>query len=490
MPDNIWERDDGVYFGYQCEPPDDPDNPLDGIWKTKPHFNLYSREPHIVTIGPNGSGKTRRLLIPNLHRLRNWSIVAIDPKGELAALTAAYRAGYEGGPREDRVVVIDPFGVVEQNYPRLVERYPFLKSRGYNPVAALDPAGTDFEDDAKKLAEALIKIDEKGERHWAESAQALVKGLLLAMRLRLGDASLEDLRDILGSRPETLAKAITGSKDEGFDGWVTEFGEKFPAIPATLNRFSRIGDDNRELLSILSNALTQTDWIDSRPIRADLKKGSFDFSILKRRPTTIYLVLPPRYLATHATWLRLMVTSILIPLLRSVDDAKVPVLFMLDEFAQMGHMKVIEDNLALMRAFGVKLWVVFQDLAQAEDLYAKRWESFIGNAGVVQAFAPQDVLTRKYLSELSGQRLYWLKSLSRSESRSSGQQSSRGESTQEQFQHLQGPVYWPQGLGLMETGQSVLFTRGRLRRTVLPDPSELPGAQEMLKRAYQEIGTR
>jgi type IV secretion system protein VirD4 len=68
-------------------------------------------------------------------------------------------------------------------------------------------------------------------------------------------------------------------------------------------------------------------------------------------------------------------------------------------------MQVIENNVALMRGYGLKLWLILQDLAQIQSLYKTRWESFIGNAGVVQSFAPQDVTTRDYLSNLSGQRL-------------------------------------------------------------------------------------
>ncbi len=53
-----------------------------------------------------------------------------------------------------------------------------------------------------------------------------------------------------------------------------------------------------------------------------------------------------------------MATSILLPLLRSVEAAPVPALLMLDEFAQLGHMEVIQDNYALLRGFAVKLWTV------------------------------------------------------------------------------------------------------------------------------------
>jgi type IV secretion system protein VirD4 len=165
----------------------------------------------------------------------------------------------------------------------------------------------------------------------------------------------------------------------------------------------------------------------------------------------------------------------------------VPVLFMLDEFAQLGHLPVIENNLALMREYGVKLWPVFQDLAQAEDIYKTRWESFISNAGVLQTFAPQDVTTRKYLSELSGQRLYWLETSSHNKSASFGAQLASTSGTQEGWQNMQGPVYWPQGLAAMQDGQAILFARGRAPRAWLPDPSEMPQVRAVLSRALQEL---
>ena len=208
---------------------------------------------------------------------------------------------------------------------------------------------------------------------------------------------------------------------------------------------------------------------------------------MKYAPMTVYLILPPRYLATHSTWLRLMVTAVLQPLMRSVRPATVPVLFMLDEFAQLGHLPMIENNLALMREYGVKLWPVFQDLAQAEAIYKTRWESFVGNAGVLQTFAPQDRTTRKYLSELSGQRLYWLETTSRSTSATSGPQLGTTSGSQEGWQNMQGPVYWPQGLAAMQDGQAILFAPGRAPRAFLPDPSEIPSVQAVLAKAAREM---
>ena len=52
--------------------------------------------------------------------------------------------------------------------------------------------------------------------------------------------------------------------------------------------------------------------------------------------------------------------------------------------------------------FGVKLFLVVQDLNQLRAIYRDRWESMIGNCGVMQFFAGNDAFTLKYLEERLG----------------------------------------------------------------------------------------
>ena len=205
MPENLWAADGGVYFGHQVSPAENSENPLQGDWTPTRNQHRYTGDRHLVTVGPNGSGKTRRLLIPNLVWLQNWSILVVDPKGTLAALTGPFRASM---PRQT-VIVIDPFGVLERDYPKLVARYPFLKSAGFNPVAALDPDGDDFPDDARALSEAIIRVEDKDQPHWARSAQDLVSGLMMCDRIENGpQSSLVAVRDWVGAEAGTLAREI------------------------------------------------------------------------------------------------------------------------------------------------------------------------------------------------------------------------------------------------------------------------------------------
>lgn len=475
--DNIWARNGGIYFGHQVAAPKKADRPLEGkeqqptvrdapiktSWQTLRRETCYGADRHVLTIGPNGSGKTRKLLMPNLFRLRDWSCIVIDPKGELAAHTAVFRASR----KDHKVFVIDPFQAIEKNYPNLFARYPeILRSKGYNPLKALDPESDNFVDDAKTLSMALIKTDNARDPYWPLAAQALIKGLLMTIRLMMepDKVSLWMLRSILGLPAKEIA--------QGLKKQVDALRKDRPAVAASLGQFTSYTPEDRELNGVLRTAIVQTDWLDSPPMQRDLQGEVIDFASLKETPTTIYLVLPPQYLTSHGTWLRLMVTAILMPLLRSVEKPKVPVLFMLDEFAQLGHMEVIQNNYALMRGFYVKLWTIWQDLTQAKRLYREQWETFVSNAGIMQTFAPQDLTTRDYLSRIADERTQWHPRENSSTGFDLKGRVSMGTSQGEV--HIQERVLKPYELAALDQDEAVLFIRrGEVRLSVLPQPDLL-----------------
>ena len=98
---------------------------------------------------------------------------------------------------------------------------------------------------------------------------------------------------------------------------------------------------------------------------------------------------------------------------------------------------------------------------------------------MLQCFAPQDVDTRDYLSKLSGQKTYWHQTTSKGRSNNPGQ-FGEGSSQNTAWQNHEGPVWYPQALGLIEDGQGVMFSRGRAVRGIYPDPSEMDGVAQML----------
>jgi len=79
------------------------------------------------------------------------------------------------------------------------------------------------------------------------------------------------------------------------------------------------------------------------------------------------------------------------------------VLFMLDEFPQLGHMQTVETGVQLNAGYGIKFWIVVQNLTQLKQHYRENWETFF-SAGAVTAYAPRDPTTSQELAKLSGER--------------------------------------------------------------------------------------
>jgi type IV secretion system protein VirD4 len=167
-----------------------------------------------------------------------------------------------------------------------------------------------------------------------------------------------------------------------------------------------LGTAGRERASIMSTARNQLGFLESPQLQSVLAKGKREplrLRDLKRKKTTVYLCLPAARMGTHARWLRLIINLAVAALEREKAQPRLPVLFMLEEFAALGHMRALEQASAYMAGFHLKLWIVLQDLTQLKRHYSEGWETFIANAGILQAFSVSDVTTCEYLSKRLGE---------------------------------------------------------------------------------------
>jgi type IV secretion system protein VirD4 len=432
----VWDTNGGVYFGYGTDR-------TEGAPPTSAPVIQYVGDRHLLSLGPGGSGINRRLLEPNVLGLPGWSLVIVDPNGELSALCARRR-----DPELQQTIVLNPFAVNG------------IPSQGCNPVAALDPASPEFPDDAHDIAAALMRDDDAGPGGLAAARDLLTAVIMYSRLTRADGGSLAHVRECLGQAPfQTLVDRLVAAAEE--HGW--------PELAVKAAPFGRSagGDANRILLS----ALAQTGWIDSRPIQTDLSVTTpIGFAMLKEVPKAVFLVLPARRLGTHAAWLRVMLASIIQALLRDGQAAKVPVMLMLDAYPAIarGGFPIVENNLAMLRACGVKLWTVWQDLAQLRSLYGDGFESFVSSCGVVQSFAPQDLVTAEYLSQRTGLTALELEARGRS---APGAPITQFQGGAVGYQPV--PRMLPQDLRNMDDGFSVIFSH-KVRNTIrayMPIPS-------------------
>jgi type IV secretion system protein VirD4 len=355
--------------------------------------------PMVTVAGPR-AGKTSTVLEPNLY-LYSGSMLVLDPKLELVQTARLRRAlGHS-------VHVLDPFG---------------QSSSSFNILNELDPKSWTVVDDAKTITNAIVVDDgDARSQHWTNSARTLLLGLiLLTLTFPESERNLVTVRELLSLTYPHLVDAVrramrlskSGKFDEAYYDEnrmavqtllriMSGAGNRFGGILAAIgNRF--LGTPQTERGGVLSTAAVNTDFLDSLPLRRISTRSDFHLGALRSdRPTTIFLCLPVGRMESHYRWLRLIVQMACTVLERmgTYPRDRAPILFMMEEFATLGHMEIMERAAAYFPGFGIKLWAILQSTSQLERYYKSTWENFLGNAGLVQCFANGDQPTLNYIAQ-------------------------------------------------------------------------------------------
>lgn len=412
---------------------------------------------HVSVFAPTGAGKGVSIILPFLLDSRE-SFLVVDVKGELAHLTAAHRAAAFG----QEVVRIDPFGLATD------------APATFNPLDGIDPDDPESLDQARAVAEAIV-VQDVGARdpHWTQKAATTIAGAILAVVnfCPKDRRSLQEVAEIMADKA-LLGGAIRALK----------------ASPAHGGLLARVGGEmalsaDRELDGILSTANRSLAFLGSPAVALSTRgTSSFDPSELGgRRGMTVYLILPAKYLRSHAGLLRLWVSA----LMRSVVDRGVraarPVNVVLDEAAALGHLEVIDDMLTMGRGYGLKILAVYQSLAQLRKVFPDGQDGvLLGNTTQV-FFAANDKATADYVSDRLGE---WTQTLA-----SGG--SSRGSSRQESPQGSNAGSSWGTNASWQLGGRWLLRPEEVVRldpRVAVTFHRNLPPLATYLTRHYEESG--
>ncbi len=409
-----------------------PDGLLIGRAPGSGRLLRYDGPAHLITMAPTRSGKGVGTIIPNL-LTADRSIICVDPKGENARVAGDARLRF--GP----VHILDPFGITGK------------PSAAFNPLSEFDADSIDVAEDAATLADALV-FDEPGlggDAHWNEEAKALIAGLLLHVVATQPDdrRTLTMLRHMLTLAPEAFRILLDEMQDsDAVNG----------LIARAANR--HLGKSDREASGVLSAAQRHTHFLDSPRMTNVLSRSDFRFGDLKSEKATVFLVLPPDRLAAYSRWLRLLISQSLTEMARfspsSVSLAAPPVLYLLDEFAALGHLAPIERAMGLMAGYGVQLWPIVQDIHQLRATYGQRAGTFLSNAGVLQVFGVNDHDSARLVSDLLGEETVVFNTIARAlDSEKTGLSFAE--------QHVARPLLTPDEVRNLPASVEILFIAGR-----------------------------
>lgn len=362
----------------------------------------WAGDGHILTVAPTRSGKGVGLVVPNLLHYPG-SIIVVDPKGENYAVTHRWRKEKLG----QRIVCIDPFHVATDKETKTDSINPLDGIVDYaKPPETYLKQNPELLDEVGMIADSLVvRPAEEKDPHWNDKCKTLLKGLILATVYGLGPKGRRHLSCVRAMLTAGLERII------GFLPVIEAFkGDADGVLGRAAREIRSMGRE--EFKNVISFALKHTEFMDSPLVggclggEGDETAGTYNLRDLKTKGgVTIYLILPPHYLAQYGRLFRLWITMAMASMTRTIGKPKdgCPVLFILDEMAQLGTMDMMRKAVSLLAGYGMSVWMIWQDLSQLKSLYKDDWPSFIANAKIQQFFGINDHETAKYISEMLGE---------------------------------------------------------------------------------------
>jgi type IV secretion system protein VirD4 len=382
-----------------------------GAWHD-PHGKLhYLRDDgpaHVLAFAPTRSGKGVGLVLPTL---LSWphSVVVHDIKGENYALTAGWRARDLGS----RIVKFDATSIDGSG----ARFNPLLEVRLRTPYEIQD---------VQNIVNMLVDPDGKGaegdDAHWIVSASAMLAGIVLHALYAEQNPSLATVAAMISSPLfESTAQMFeymlnTVHDPESACGWTDPSGaptQTHPVVAAAAR--DMLNKSPEEGGSILSTAIRFLTLFRDPIVAHNVSASDFKVRDLMHddRPLSLYLVVPPSDMERLKPLTRLIVNQILKALTsemkfeggRSVASYKHRLLLMIDELPSLGRLEILQTALAYMAGYGIKSYLITQDVAQLQAAYggANSTETIMANCHVQVAYAPNKLETMELLSKLAGQ---------------------------------------------------------------------------------------
>lgn len=397
---------------------------------------------HVLTVAPSGSGKGVGAVTPTLLEYPGSTIV-LDPKGELYATTSRYRRDELG----HKIVVCDPFGA--------------LKSLGYdvegsrlNWLDYIDVNSPDVVNQSALLADLIVVAEGRSSdssAHFNETAKTFLRGLLVHVAsLPEGQRSMGRVRHLLTADADDFDELLIEMQtNESGQGLVQRAVNSLLATP------------EKERGSILSTVRRHTDFLDDKRITDALAVSDFDLNKLKKEKMTVYIVMPPDRIEINKRFLRVMFGLAVNGVTTVAGKPDYRVLFLFDEFAQLGHMNVVEKALPIIRGFGGVFWFILQNIGQLKSNYSDNWQSFVANSGAKQFFGTSDHETAKYISETLGKTTVEFNTSNQNSGSSMGMQMSTNSGSGQSQQFTGRDLLTPDEILKLPADKVIVMTSGK-----------------------------
>jgi type IV secretion system protein VirD4 len=343
---------------------------------------ITSDEPgHVLVVGPTRSGKGQSFIGPN-GILWQGSAVFFDPKKENFAIFGAYRAA-----AGDKVYLFNPGELRSDRYNPL----DFIRRDETMPTDALVVAG-------------FIVPDTPGEV-WGKSARLLLAamiGYVLASPLCEGARHMRSVARMLvsGKDISIYLKSIVLTEGDHLPSWVVD----------AFNQYIALESETRNS-AVFNLNIALNPW-NNRLVAAATETSDFDIRELRRKRISIFIGCSVAQLDAFRPLLNILIQQIHDVLMMGPPQRDEPhqVLFLIDEFRQLGRMDDLVSKLTINAGYGFRVVIVLQNLSQLDEVYGKAVRETLVSACATQLYIRIDNLdTSEYLSKMLGQTTIELK---------------------------------------------------------------------------------
>jgi type IV secretion system protein VirD4 len=356
--------------------------------------HLYANQNgHIFTVGAARSGKGTTQIIPNL---LHWpfSTIVVDVKSENYDLTQKKRSDF--GP----VYHLSPFRETSYSFNPL----DFVSS-------VEDP--DEQEDRARYLAELLVPVrPESKDPYFEQAARTLVKTFVLWLGTTDAITQTPDETDEFPflAAERTMAEVVRLLKQEK-DGFpqslrTMQSSKEHYWVRTDASSQLRLLEAEKQFAGVVETALQNLNVWASGRVRRVTRETNIPVTDFRMHPSSLYLMVPPDEMEEYRGVFRAII-GISIKLLKDDYDDSLhkdwpPVLFLLDEFTQLGTMEPIAHGLNYLAGYGLCLWTFVQSLEALKKVYPNDWGSFIANSPTRCFFGVNDHQTAKLVSDMVG----------------------------------------------------------------------------------------
>ena len=384
---------------------------------------------HGIVFAGSGGFKTTSVTIPTALK---WggSLIVLDPSNEVAPLVSRHR---EDAGRHVRT--LDP-------------RNP---ATGFNALDWVGQFGGTKEEDIASIASWIMSDrgrtsglrDDFFRASGLQLLTAIIADICLSGHTPKEQQTLRHVRSNLAEPEPQLRKRLQDIYDNSQSEFVKENVAAF--VNMTPETFS----------GVYANAIKETHWLSYQNYAALVSGSTFRTDDLAAGGTDVFINIDLKTLETHAGLARVIIGSLLNAIYNRDGAMKSRALFLLDEIARLGYMRILETARDAGRKYGITLTMIYQSIGQLRETYGGRDASskWFESASWISFAAINDPETADYISRRCGLTTVEIDQVSRSFQ-------SRGSSLTRSKQLAARPLIQPQQVLLMRADEQIVFTAG------------------------------